>query len=85
MISPRISPLSDALTESRDRVPLDDEAEYPVAGVYGFGRGVLLREPVRGRDIAAEALYRIRRGQIIWVQVHWRELRGCRDDAEGVA
>jgi putative DNA methylase len=20
-----------------------------------------------------------------WVQVHWRELRGCRDDAEGVA
>ena len=66
MISPRIGPLSDALTESRERVSLNDEAEYPVAGVYGFGRGVLLREPVRGRDIAAEALYRIRRGQIIY-------------------
>jgi hypothetical protein len=41
------------------------------------GPGVFADEAGRGRNGSCER-------NLIWVQVHWRELRGFRDDAEGV-
>ena len=58
--------LRDLLTESRERVAVEPEHEYPVAGVYGFGRGILLRDVVKGREVSAKHLYRIHAGQIIY-------------------
>lgn len=58
--------LGDVLTERRERVAVTATGEYPIAGVYGFGRGLLLRESVKGGDISASSLYRIRSGQIIY-------------------
>lgn len=45
---------------------MEQEGSYPMAGVYGFGRGILLRDPVRGAEISAAHLYRIARRQIIY-------------------
>jgi type I restriction enzyme S subunit len=58
--------LGDVLVESREKVRVSADAEYPLAGVLGFGRGVLLRDPVRGAEIAAQFLYRIRAGQLMY-------------------
>jgi len=58
--------LDDVLTEDRDRVEVQPDAEYPIAGVYGFGRGVLLRGSVRGSEISAKHLYRTSSGQIMY-------------------
>src|SRR4051812_20281223 len=58
--------LGDILEEDRDRVAVEEAGIYPLAGVYGFGRGILLREAVRGSEISAAHLYRIREGQIIY-------------------
>lgn len=58
--------LADVLVEARDRVRVESNVEYPLAGVFGFGRGVLLRDPVLGSDISAQFLYRIRSGQLMY-------------------
>ena len=64
--TPRSLTLGDVLVEERERVAVEPDGGYPIAGVYGFGRGVLLREAVRGADISASHLYRISAGQIIY-------------------
>src|SRR5437660_2421147 len=58
--------LAEILTEARERVPVEPQGVYPIAGVYGFGRGVLLRGQVRGTEISAPYLYRIATGQILY-------------------
>ncbi len=58
--------LGEILVEHRKRVAVEPDVLYPIAGVYGFGRGVLRRDAVRGSDISASALYRMRHGQIIY-------------------
>lgn len=58
--------LADVLSEARERVRVSPQDQYPIAGVLGFGRGLLLREPVTGSGVAADHLYRIRAGQIIY-------------------
>lgn len=60
------TPLGDVLAEDRQRVSVEPDGTYPVAGVYGFGRGLLLRDAVRGNEISASHLYRIACGQIIY-------------------
>lgn len=45
---------------------MDPDAEYPIAGVYGFGRGMIQRAAVAGREMAANQLFRIRAGQFIY-------------------
>jgi type I restriction enzyme S subunit len=62
----RPTPLGEVLAEDRQRVAVEPDRSYPIAGVYGFGRGVLLREPVGGEQISASHLYRIASGQIIY-------------------
>jgi type I restriction enzyme S subunit len=45
---------------------VEPDAKYPIAGVYGFGRGMIQRAAVTGREIAASQLFRIRAGQLIY-------------------
>ncbi len=55
--------LSLALTPER----VKPESSYPALGVYGFGRGVITDKPtVRGQDIAAPVLFKVRAGQFIY-------------------
>jgi type I restriction enzyme S subunit len=58
--------LGEFLTESRQRVAVSVDGVYPMCGVYGFGRGVLFRDAVRGGDMSTPYLYRIFTGQIIY-------------------
>src|SRR5438045_4271262 len=58
--------LGEILTEDRERVDVDPAGLYPIAGVYGFGRGVLMRDDVTGSEISAKHLYRLRAGQIMY-------------------
>jgi type I restriction enzyme S subunit len=58
--------LGEVLSERRTRVAVTRDATYPMAGVYGFGRGVLIREPVLGSAMRASHLYRIEARQIIY-------------------
>lgn len=58
--------LGQVLTEARERVTVHPDRDYPIAGVYGFGRGILLRPRVRGSQLSAPHLYRIRARQIIY-------------------
>jgi type I restriction enzyme S subunit len=62
---PRVS-LGEILMEARERVAVDADTRYPIAGVYGFGRGILLRDAVLGAEISAAHLYRIAANQIIY-------------------
>lgn len=42
------------------------EQRYPIAGIYGFGRGMIARGAVAGQEIAADQLFRIKSGQFIY-------------------
>lgn len=59
-------PLGDVIALSPEPQAVEPEAVYPIAGVYGFGRGMIRRAPVSGQEIAAEQLFRIRAGQFIY-------------------
>jgi len=58
--------LGDVIVEQRDKRRVDPDVAYPLAGVLGFGRGVLLRDAVLGADMSAQSLYRIRAGQLMY-------------------
>ena len=58
-------PLAEVATEARDKRRVEPDEEYPIAGVLGFGRGVLLRPAVRVRHIGTVP-YRIRTGQLVY-------------------
>lgn len=46
---------------------VEPERSYPALGVYGFGRGVITDKlPVRGSDIAAPVLFKVKAGQFIY-------------------
>jgi type I restriction enzyme, S subunit len=53
------------LTLDVDRVYVNPAATYPIAGVYGFGRGVFAREPITGAETAYRTLNRLRSGQLV--------------------
>jgi type I restriction enzyme S subunit len=59
-------PLGDVIALSLEPQAVEPEVVYPIAGVYGFGRGMIRRAPVSGQEIAAEQLFRIRAGQFIY-------------------
>ncbi|MGE3160134.1 MAG: hypothetical protein AB7K78_25870, partial [Xanthobacteraceae bacterium] len=59
---PRV-PLGDLLTFAPDPHGVDPDDAYPIAGIYGFGRGMIQRPAVAGREMAATQLFRIRAGQ----------------------
>jgi type I restriction enzyme, S subunit len=61
-----IVPLGEVMHLALDPYQVDPNESYPIAGVYGFGRGMLSREPIFGRDTAANQLFKIRSGQLIY-------------------
>lgn len=63
MTEPR--PLSQLIRLSLDQVDVDGTSEYPIAGVYGFGRGLFKRGPIRGSETSYKGLNRLRVGQLV--------------------
>jgi type I restriction enzyme S subunit len=61
-----VVPLGELLTPASHPQIVDPDAVYPIAGIYGFGRGMIRRPPVFGREIAASQLFRIRAGQFVY-------------------
>jgi type I restriction enzyme, S subunit len=57
--------LREILTLATDPVPVDPSESYPIAGVYGFGRGVFAREPIEGSSTSYRTLYRLHEGQLV--------------------
>jgi type I restriction enzyme S subunit len=54
------------LVESRERVPVDRSASYPIAGVKIAGGGLFWRETLPGSATTYESLYRLREGQLVY-------------------
>lgn len=59
-------PLGELLTYAPDPHGVEPDGEYPIAGIYGFGRGMIQRAAVTGREMAATQLFRIRAGQFVY-------------------
>lgn len=57
---------SELLTQRLTPVNVEPDIEYPLMGIYGFGRGPIERASVRGADISADILYRVSAGQFIY-------------------
>ncbi|MCL2783911.1 MAG: restriction endonuclease subunit S [Propionibacteriaceae bacterium] len=60
-----LTPLRSILTQ-RQGETVENNGTYPIAGVYGFGRGVLLREPLRGFETKYTALTQLREGDVVY-------------------
>ena len=59
-------PLSEILELTVDPCAVEPDAAYPILGVYGFARGPIARPPVRGSEISATTLYKVRKGQLVY-------------------
>lgn len=59
-------PLSAFLELAVDPCPVKPDAAYPILGVYGFARGPIARPPVRGSEISATTLYKVKKGQLVY-------------------
>ena len=59
-------PLSEILQLVVDPCPVEPEASYPIMGIYGFARGPITRQAVRGSEISATTLYRVKKDQLVY-------------------
>jgi type I restriction enzyme, S subunit len=57
--------LNGLLRQSDDPVTVVGHEEYPVAGVYGFGRGLFAREPILGSQTSYAELNRLHAGTFV--------------------
>jgi type I restriction enzyme S subunit len=57
-------PLGEVLQPAAATVPVEPECEYPIAGIYSFGRGLIRRPTIRGSETSYGALSRLRAGQL---------------------
>lgn len=57
--------LGAVLRQSDEAVRVKPDEQYPIAGVYGFGRGLFAREPIFGRDTSYSELNRLREGMFV--------------------
>lgn len=57
--------LNELLVIDVDQVPVVATDDYPIAGVYGFGRGLFGRGPIAGSDTSYKKLHRLRSGQLV--------------------
>ncbi len=57
--------LSEALTLSVDAVAVSPNDRFDIAGVYGFGRGLFTREPIKGSDTSYPKLHRLHAGDVV--------------------
>src|ERR1043166_953494 len=61
--------LGQVLELSLDSGEVQPTEEYPIAGVYSFGRGLLKRSPVRGGETTFKKMTRLHRGDLIVSQL----------------
>lgn len=66
MTSSRFASLRDIARLDLDVVDVERTAEYPIAGVYGFGRGLIDRGVIRGSETSYSRLQRLRSGQVVF-------------------
>lgn len=59
-------PLGELMSFAPEPHTVLPEQRYPIAGIYGFGRGMIARVAVSGQEIAADQLFRIKSGQFIY-------------------
>ncbi|MEV3908657.1 restriction endonuclease subunit S [Streptomyces canus] len=57
--------LNEALSISIDAVPVSPNDRFDIAGVYGFGRGLFSREPIRGSQTSYPKLHRLHAGNVV--------------------
>lgn len=60
--------LGEVLKLDIDAVAVDPIRSYPFAGVYGFGRGLFMRDVVRGNDTTYSYFHRLHEGQLVMSQ-----------------
>ena len=65
MTSSRFAPLRDIARLDLDVVDVERTAEYPIAGVYGFGRGLIDRGVIQGSETSYSRLQRLHSGQVV--------------------
>ena len=59
-------PLRDFLELSTDPVSVEEDAEYLMAGIYSYGRGLFKRPMIYGSETNYRTLYRLRAGQFVF-------------------
>lgn len=58
--------LDDVLTLCRESVAVDERKTYPNLGLYSFGRGAFVKDPIDGATTSADKLFRVAAGQFIY-------------------
>lgn len=66
---PKQVQLSEVLFLDLDEVKVEPTAEYPMVGVYSFGRGLFHREPVHGNNTSYKKFYRLHADHIVMSQL----------------
>ncbi len=61
--------LGDVLELKIDAVPIDPAESYKIAGVYGFGRGLLARGPLLGSETTYKVFHRLHEGDFVISQL----------------
>jgi type I restriction enzyme, S subunit len=64
--------LGEALTQSKEKITLDDDTEYKQLTVSMHGKGVRLRQRVFGRDVKTKAQFVARQGQFVYSRIDAR-------------
>src|SRR5215216_5511529 len=52
-----------------NKVPIDAGTEYPMVGVYSFGRGLFTKEPVSGNNTSYKFFYRLKAEHVVMSQL----------------
>lgn len=61
----RLVPVGEFVELDLDATAVKDTAEYPMAGVLSFGRGLFPKEPVSGGETSYSKYYRLHKNQIV--------------------
>lgn len=62
-------PLSEVLQLDINAVDIDATTTYEMSGVYGFGRGLFHREPLRGSETTYKRFHQLSVGQVVLSQL----------------
>lgn len=57
--------LGELLVLDIEEVPVVAKEEYPIAGIYSFGRGLFARASIMGSDTSYKKLHRLHSGQLV--------------------
>lgn len=60
--------MGEVLDVEIDAVSVDPAERYPFAGVYGFGRGLFVRDSLKGSDTTYSHFHRLHEGQLVMSQ-----------------